>query len=102
MKSIKLAALIAIIAETVLDVAYWLFGSYSVASEHGANFLGIMTAMFHLPGERLIDYLLHSMASSVPGWLWIGFIIFTGAVQFFVLVLLILLAVKLRTNSKSI
>ncbi len=90
MKSVKLAALIAVIAEAILDLAYWLFGGFSIASEHNTNFLGLVTVMFHLPGERLIDSLSHSMHLLLPGWVWVAFIIFTGVLQFFLLALLVI------------
>jgi hypothetical protein len=81
MKAIKSAAVIAIIAEAVLCGVYALFGKFSLTHDRDTNIIGLFTVYFHMPGIWLALRIFQTFNGA--GWWFVPFIVFTGAVQFF-------------------
>jgi len=77
MTTIKLAAVVGVIAEAVLYGGMTLFGHMGPCSVDAVAAAGIL---FHLPGIMLSELLFDQSATAAS-----VFIIFSGAVQFFVI-----------------
>ena len=83
LKRTALALLFALIAELILGVVFIKFGKFSLERSGGHNLIGNLIGNFHMPGYFLAKSL------GIPKELGMIFIVITGAVQLFLLALLL-------------
>jgi hypothetical protein len=83
MKRTSLALAFAVIAEVVLGVVFLKFGKFSMERSGSHNLIGSLIGNFHMPGYLLAKSL------RIPKELGMIFIVITGAVQLFLLALVL-------------
>lgn len=102
MKIVKLAAVLAIIAELILCLVFVQFGRISFHNSAHSNFIGEFGMWFHLPGLFLGGHLFSIPEREGIRWFHLAVVCLVGAVQFFLVIwTLIASCAKLRVKKQA-